>query len=82
MAPSLRDIIAMYHDQAPLECASTIPAAWYVSEGIAELERQAVFARTWQVIARADQVRHPGQFVTAELAGEPLVVIRGADERL
>ena len=82
MAPSLRDIIAMYHDQAPLECASTIPAAWYVNEGIAELERQAVFARTWQVIARADQLRHPGQFVTAELAGEPLVVIRGADEQL
>jgi phenylpropionate dioxygenase-like ring-hydroxylating dioxygenase large terminal subunit len=82
MPPSLRDIIAMYHDQAPLECASTIPAAWYVSEGIAELERQAVFARTWQVIARADQVRQPGQFVTAELAGEPLVVIRGADKQL
>ena len=80
--PSLPDIVASYNDQDPLERASTIPAAWYVDDGIAELERQAVFGGTWQAVARVDQLRHVGQFVTTEIAGEPLVVVRGGDKQL
>ncbi len=79
---SLQDLVASYNDQDPLERAFTAPAAWYVDERIAELERQSVFGRTWQVVARADQLRRPGQFVTAELAGEPLVIVRGSDNEL
>src|SRR5271165_2412030 len=78
----LRDIVAFYNDQNPLEQASTIPAPWYVDDRIAKLERQNVFGRTWQVVARVDQFRQPGQFVTADLAGEPLVVVRGNDSQL
>ena len=80
--PSLREIVASYNDQAPLEQASTIPAAWYVNEAIAELERQSVLGRTWQVVARADQLQQPGRFVTSEVAGEPLVIVRGSDNQL
>jgi choline monooxygenase len=79
---SLHNILASYRDQDPLEQASTIPAAWYVDERIAELERRVIFGGTWQVVARVDQLRQPGQFVTAELAGEPLLVVRGADQEL
>ena len=79
---TLQDIVASYNDQKPLEHAFTIPASWYVDERIAELERQSVFSRSWQVVARADQVRQPGQFVAAQLAGEPLVAVRGADNQL
>jgi choline monooxygenase len=59
--------------------ASTIPAPWYVDERIAELERQTVFSRTWQVMGQVDQVSKPGQFVTATVAGEPLAAVRGND---
>jgi len=79
---SLHNILASYNDQNPLEQASTIPAAWYMDERIAELERQVIFGGTWQVVAHVDQLRQPGQFVTAELAGEPLLVVRGADQEL
>jgi len=82
MDSSLRDIVASYNDRNPLEHASTIPAPWYVDGRIAELERQNVFGRTWQVVARVDQLRQPGQFVTAELAGEPLVIVRGSNGQL
>jgi len=82
MEPSLNDILAAYDDQASLEQASTIPASWYVDERIAELERTNVFGRTWQVVARADQLARPTDFVTTELAGEPLVVVRGSDGEL
>jgi choline monooxygenase len=82
MDPFLRDILASYDDQAPLERAHTIPAPWYIDERVAEQERQNVFARTWQVVARTDQLAQPAEFVTSELAGEPLVIVRGADNQI
>ena len=79
MHSSLQDVLAGYNDHAALEHASTIPASWYVDERVASLERESVFGRTWQVAARAEQVAAPGAFVTAELAGEPLLIVRGRD---
>ena len=43
------------------------------------LERDAVFARTWQVVGRREQVAKPGAFLTADIAGEPVLVVRGED---
>ena len=79
MDRSLEDILDSYDSSLPLREASTIPGPWYVDPRIAELERQSVFGRTWQVAGRAEQVAQPGQFITTELAGEPIVVIRGKD---
>src|SRR4030088_1854741 len=76
---TVEQIIASYDDTAPLTEASTIPAPWYVDARIAELERQTVFSRTWQVMGRVAQVEKPGQFVAAPVAGEPLVAVRGND---
>src|SRR5579859_692039 len=76
---SLETIIESYHHAAPLEEAHTIPAPWYIDPRIAELERQTVFSQTWQVIGRADQLRTAGDYVTATVAGEPIVTVRGAD---
>ncbi len=82
MTIPLADLLASYDDQAPLDRASTIPAAWYTDKRIAQRERERVFGRTWQVVAPADQLKSAGQFVTAELAGEPLIVVRGSDGQL
>ena len=76
---SLQDIIDSYGSALPLREASTIPAEWYIDGRIAELEQQSVFGRTWQMVGRAEQVANPGQFITTEIAGEPIVVIRGKD---
>jgi choline monooxygenase len=80
--PSLADIVASYDASAPLAEASTIPAPWYVDERLAELEQQTVFSRSWQVMGRVDQVAKPGQFLTAQIAGEQLVAVRGNDGAL
>lgn len=82
MESSLREILYSYNDQSPLEEAFTIPAAWYVDERIAGLERRFVFGGTWQVVARLDQLQRPGEFVTTQLAGEPLVIVRSTDGQL
>jgi choline monooxygenase len=79
---SLRDIIASYDPDRPLTHASTIPASWYTDPRVAELERRTVFAHSWQLAARVDQLQHAGQFVTSELGDEPVVVVRGSDETL
>ncbi|HLL77655.1 MAG TPA: aromatic ring-hydroxylating dioxygenase subunit alpha [Pyrinomonadaceae bacterium] len=82
MADSLREIVESYDATAPLERAWTIPAAWYVDPRVYELERAAVFAGSWQLAGRADQLREPGRFATCDVAGEPVVVVRGNDGRL
>jgi choline monooxygenase len=82
MQSSIQQILSSYDDHATLAQASTIPAAWYVDARIADLERLSVFSKTWQLVARTDQVKVPGQFVSATVAGEPIVVVRGNDDVL
>jgi choline monooxygenase len=82
MTDSLSDLLALYDEEAPLEFASTIPSAWYTDERIARLERERVFSNNWIAVGRTDQVESPGRFFTFELAGEPLIVIRGSDHQL
>ncbi len=76
---SLREILASYDAASPLQEASTIPGPWYTDPRIAQLEAQTVFSNSWQLVGRTDQVEKPGQFVTANIAGEPIVVVRGND---
>ncbi len=76
------ELIALYNPDAPLEEAFTIPAPWYLDARMEEMERERVFAHNWIAVGRADQVAAAGQFFTMELAGEPLVVVRGEDGEL
>jgi len=82
MEQTLKEILASYNDKAPLAEAHTIPAAWYTDAGVAALEQQNVFSRAWQAVGRRDQVEKPGQYVTAMVAGEPIVVVRADDNQL
>ena len=56
--------------------ASTLPGWAYTDPGVFARERERIFARTWQPVGRRELLRQPGDFCTAELAGEPLVVLR------
>jgi choline monooxygenase len=79
---TLSEVLRLYEADAPLEEAYTIPAPWYLDQRIEDLERERVFGRNWIAVGRADQVAAPGAFFTIELAGEPLVVVRGEDHEL
>jgi phenylpropionate dioxygenase-like ring-hydroxylating dioxygenase large terminal subunit len=80
MQHSLADIIEAYNPNTPLAQASTIPASWYVDPRVMALERRTVFASSWQLAGRIDQMRHPGEYVSCELpGGQPVVVVCGAD---
>ena len=54
----------------------------YISEEIFALEQERLFARAWLFLGHASQVPAPGDFVTVELAGRPLIFVRRADKSL
>jgi choline monooxygenase len=82
MEPTLKEILAWYNAAAALPDAHTIPASWYTDPRIAQLELQNVFSRAWQAVGRTEQVEKPGQYVTASVAGEPVVAVHGSDGKL
>ena len=82
MERPLASVLANYDASLPLAEASTIPGSWYTDPRVAALESRTVFSRTWQMVGRVEQVREPGQYVTTEVAGEPIVVVRGQDRVL
>ena len=59
--------------------AATIPSRLYVDPVYLELERDRIFARTWQLAARAEQLERTGDFVAVEVAGERVVLVRDGD---
>jgi Rieske 2Fe-2S family protein len=61
---------------------TTLPGRDYWSEEVYELDRERVFFREWFAVARLDEAPAPGDWVTVDVAGESLVVVRGADGEL
>src|ERR1700756_1312881 len=82
MERSVESLLKLYRPENLLEKASTIPSPWYFDARIARLENEQVFAHTWQVAGRVDQVRGKGHFFTTQLQDEPIVVARGEDGSL
>ena len=82
MTPDVAHILSLYDDTAPLEEASTIPGPWYLNPAILALEEQQVFSQNWQCVGRLDQVTHPGDYFTTELANEPILVTRDNNRTL
>ncbi|MEO5798861.1 MAG: SRPBCC family protein [Gemmatimonadales bacterium] len=56
--------------------AATIPARLYVDPVYLALEEEKIFGRTWQLVGRTAQVAETGQFATATIAREAIVVLR------
>jgi choline monooxygenase len=76
MTSRLADKLCLFDANLPLERAHTIPNLWYFDPEIYASECRTIFADTWQVVGRLDQVSEPGTYLTADIAGEPVVVVR------
>jgi choline monooxygenase len=79
MSEALQQMLQLFDSSLPLARAATIPNRWYLDSEMYTAECRAVFGGTWQVLGRAEQVAEPGSFVTAEIAGEPILAVRGSD---
>ncbi len=62
--------------------ATALPARFYTGPAMAALDRRAIFDRHWQLVAHTSRLQHAGDHVVADLAGLPVVAVRGADGTL
>lgn len=66
-------------DPQPRETALALPAICYADPAFESIDRDAVLARSWQLVAHAAQVARPGDIALAQIADVPLLIVRGAD---
>jgi choline monooxygenase len=62
--------------------AFTIPSDWYRGEDILRIEKEKVFAKTWQLVGRVEQVANVGNYFTAMVGNEPVIVVCGKDKKI
>jgi choline monooxygenase len=59
--------------------ATTLPAAWYGGQAQWDRERRAIFGREWLMVGREAEVPDAGSYLTEDVAGWPVFVIRDRD---
>ncbi len=76
MGVDVRAELGAFDPELPIERAWTPPSSWYTAPELFELERRAVFGRTWHPVARLADLAQPGAYSAGCLFGEPYVVLR------
>ncbi|HZT11875.1 MAG TPA: aromatic ring-hydroxylating dioxygenase subunit alpha [Candidatus Baltobacteraceae bacterium] len=61
--------------------AMTLDRTWYTSPDVFEREVDVIFGKRWICAGRAEQLRSPGDYFLAEIAGESLIVTRDKSSR-
>lgn len=69
-------------DHIDLDNAWTIPAEYYTSEELFEVEKEKVFANTWICVAHISELAEKNDYVIREIIGESLIIVRGRDNVL
>ena len=63
----------------PFDRAHAMPKAVYTSEEFAAQEIRQIFGKEWFCAGRASSLGKPGDYLTLELANQPIMVIRDRD---
>eukprot|EP01035_Chromulina_nebulosa_P041379 gene41379-55971_t len=51
----------------------------YTSQELFELEQEHFFANTWNYVGHESQLPKPGDWISNEIAGRPLIIVRHSD---
>ena len=62
--------------------AWTIPARFYTDSQAFEHEKERIFANSWICVAHGSEVARPNDYITREIIGENIVIVRGRDNIL
>lgn len=54
----------------------------YIDPEIFHLEIQRIFARAWNYLCHESQLPNPGDYLTSEIAGNPVIVLRHEDNHV
>lgn len=66
----------------PLERSETIPSSWYTDARYHAFDQKAVFGKTWQYIGHETRLSKAGDYLSLQIAGHPVVVVRDKDGTL
>jgi choline monooxygenase len=66
----------------PFEDAIAMPPSVYTNEAFLARELETVFRHEWICVGRASALAQPGDFLTYELAGQPIIVLRDRESVL
>lgn len=80
-AQELIDLI-VEHASRPMEEAQALPAEYYTSHSLYDVEVERIFKRDWLYVCRTDEVADPGDWYATEIVGQPFVLVRGKDMQL
>jgi choline monooxygenase len=70
------DLALAQAEREALARAETVPSAWFTEARFDRLDREAVLGTSWQYVGHAERLARPGSWLAAEVAGEPVVVVR------
>ncbi len=59
--------------------ARTLPARYYVDPAVFALEEERIHRAMWTAVCPSSDLAEPGDYRLVEIAGDSLVVVRGAD---
>ena len=65
--------------EASYDRALSMPGIFYTSPEFLELERAHLFSREWICLGRTEELEKPGDYLTATILEEPILLIRGDD---
>jgi len=66
----------------PLQQARAMPRSVYTSPEFMQLEISKIFSREWLCAGRSTSLAKPGDYLTMEVGGHPIIVLRDGDMSL
>lgn len=60
----------------------TLASRFYTDENILELEKQQLFYKSWQYACHKSELEKPGSYVTVEILGQNIFVVRNKSDEL
>ncbi len=64
------------------ESSYTLPAEYYLSPEIFEIEKEKIFYKTWQYVAHESMLPDSGDYICFDICDESIFVIRSSDSKL
>src|SRR6185312_6587460 len=66
----------------PFEQARAMPPSVYTSPDFLNRELETIFSKEWMCVGRSSRLANKGDYLTYELAGQPVVVLRDKEGQL
>jgi phenylpropionate dioxygenase-like ring-hydroxylating dioxygenase large terminal subunit len=59
-----------------------VPASDYISSEFAQLEKERLWPKVWQLACREEEIPRVGDFVTYDICDQSLIIVRSAPDRI